>query len=210
MADDTVGKLSGSNNPYKPGGYSPGSNDKNTLNITSYFKLLASQLANQDMTKPMDNSEMMAQMTQMAMVQSLGAMTDAIQTSTAIGTHTYAMGLAGHEVTVAVTKEGAYGQPVATGVKYGKVASVDLTGNIPIVKLEGDDTKYPLSNVLGMGHIEDPYNKKDDEDVKPEDGKPQDGDGVKPEDGAGDKSKSLPPLPEKHKPNTWNGDGLLA
>lgn len=203
MADDTVGHLSGSNNPYKPGSYSPGTNDKNTLTITSYFKLLAAQLANQDMTKPMDNSEMMAQMTQMAMVQSLGAMTDSVQTSTAISTQTYSMGLVGQEVTVAVTEENAYGQPTPVGVKYGKVVSVDLTGHIPVVKLEGDDTKYPLSYVLGMGQIEDPYNKDEEEEG---------GEDVKPEDGPGDGGNVEPPTedPQKHKGYPVIGNGLFG
>ena len=66
--------VSSATSPYEKATYSAKSNDKNTLSIESYFKLLSAQLANQDMTSPMDNSEMMAQMTQMAMVQSLGTM----------------------------------------------------------------------------------------------------------------------------------------
>ena len=100
-----VGEISGTSDPYTQQYYEAGTNDKNTLTITSYFKLLAAQLANQDMTNPMDNSEMMAQMTQMAMVQSLTAMTESIQTSTAVSTQTYAAGLVGQEITVAVTDE---------------------------------------------------------------------------------------------------------
>ena len=40
------------------------------------------------MTNPMDNSELMAQMTQMAMVQSLTTMTETMQNSTAVNTQT--------------------------------------------------------------------------------------------------------------------------
>ena len=76
MADDLLGRLSGTGNPYAMNTYTPAANEKNTLTITDYFKLLAAQLANQDMTNPMDNSEMMAQMTQMAMIQAVSAMTD--------------------------------------------------------------------------------------------------------------------------------------
>ena len=100
MADDLLGRLSGTGNPYAMNTYTPAANEKNTLTITDYFKLLAAQLANQDMTNPMDNSEMMAQMTQMAMVQSMGAMTDSITTSTAVTSQTYAAGLVGQELTV--------------------------------------------------------------------------------------------------------------
>lgn len=81
MADDLLGRLSGTGNPYAMNTYTPAANEKNTLTITDYFKLLAAQLANQDMTNPMDNSEMMAQMTQMAMIQAVSAMTESVQTS---------------------------------------------------------------------------------------------------------------------------------
>ena len=100
MADKITS--SGASDPYSVGSYSAGSNSKNTLTIESYFKLLAAQLANQDMTSPMDNSEMMAQMTQMAMVQSLTAMTDSVQTSTAVSMQTYAASMVGQEITVAI------------------------------------------------------------------------------------------------------------
>lgn len=159
---DTTG-ISGTNSPYSPTYYSPGANDKNTLTIEGYFKLLAAQLQYQDMNNPMDNSEMMAQMTQMAMVQSMSAMTESIQTSSAINTSTYASGLMGQDITVADTKTGPNGVPYPVGVKYGKVESVNLAVNPPTLKLVGDDTKYPLSYVLGMGKIEDPYNKDEEE-----------------------------------------------
>ena len=68
--------------------------------MTGYFQLLAAQLQNQDMTNPMDNSEIMAQMTQMAMVQSLTSMTEAVNTSSALSSQTYAASLIGQEVTM--------------------------------------------------------------------------------------------------------------
>ena len=162
-----VGAVSSTADPYAPTYYNPGSNEKNTLTITSYFKLLAAQLANQDMANPMDNSEMMAQMVQMAMVQSLSAMTESVQTSTAVSTQTYAAGLIGQEITVAITKENENGTgSVPSGVKYGIVESVDFTTGTPVFKLQGDDKKYPLSYVLGMGKIDDPYASSGEEDGK--------------------------------------------
>lgn len=161
MAGDTA--ISGAADPYSRLSYSPGSTEKNTLTVDSFIRLLAAQLQNQDMTNPMDNSEMMAQMTQMAMVQSMGAMTESISTSTAISTQTYAAGLVGQRVTVAVTEEGSAGNLVPTGVKYGTVVSVDLTGGIPVLKLEGDAEEYPLSFVLGMGEIDNPYVEEEEE-----------------------------------------------
>mgnify|MGYP003377719845 CR=1 FL=1 len=185
MADDIT--VSGTSDPYAVGYYSPGSNSKNTLTIESYFKLLAAQLANQDMTSPMSNSEMMAQMTNMAMVQSLTAMTDSIRNSTAVSTQTYAASMIGQEITVAVVDEKT-GKP--TGVKYGKVASVDFTQGTPVIKLEGDDTEYPMAYILGVGKIPDPYAPEpENPDEKPEHLPTEPDDPNKPE--------HLPSLPEE-------------
>ena len=57
MADQIT--VSSTANPYQAGVYSAGSNSKNTMDVNSFIKLLAAQLSNQDMTSPMDNSEMM-------------------------------------------------------------------------------------------------------------------------------------------------------
>lgn len=107
-------------------------------------------------------------MTQMAMVQSMTAMNDAITTSTAVTSQTYAAGLVGKELTVAVTKVGDSGFEEPVGVKYGKVESVSLIGGNPIIKLEGDTKEYPLAYVLGIGRIEDPYKTEGEDDKKPE------------------------------------------
>ena len=160
MADSI--SVSGTTDPYTPQSYSAGSNDKNTLTVTSFIKLLAAQLANQDMTNPMSNSEMMGQMTQMAMVQSMGAMTDSMTTSTAVTSQTYAAGLVGQKITVAVTEEGPNGLPVPVDVKYGEVISVNLTSGVPMIKIrlengDMDEKEYPLSYVLGIGRIDNPY-----------------------------------------------------
>ncbi|MFQ9703333.1 MAG: flagellar hook capping FlgD N-terminal domain-containing protein [Enterocloster clostridioformis] len=165
MADDLLGRLSGTGNPYAMNTYTPAANEKNTLTITDYFKLLAAQLANQDMTNPMDNSEMMAQMTQMAMIQAVSAMTESVQTSTSVSTQVYAAGLVG---------QGDYGCSDRRGEVWAghggrspvwKSGIRRLYGKYPGSKADGDDNEYPLSYVLGMGKIDDPY-KKDEADGK--------------------------------------------
>lgn len=166
--------VSGTDNPYKTGTYTPESNEKNTLTITGYFKLLAAQLQNQDMTNPMDNSEMMAQMTQMAMVQSMTTMNESIQTSSVLSTSTYAAGLMGQEVTVAVLKEDSFGNKVVDHFKTAKVTAVDLSGDSPRLKIEGDGEYYSLNQLVGMGTI----NKSGD--------KTETGDGDKGETDKGD------------------------
>lgn len=157
MADIAI---SGSTSPYKTSALQPESNDKNTISMTGYFQLLAAQLQNQDMTNPMDNSEIMAQMTQMAMVQSLTSMTTAIDTSTSVTTQTYAGGLLGQEVTIAITKKNELGVEVPVDVKYAKVASVDFTSGSPTIRLEDDTKTYQLSHVVGMGKVPNPYATK--------------------------------------------------
>ena len=46
-------------------------------------------------------------------------------------------------------------------MKYGKVVSVDFTKGDPIVRLEGDDTGYKMSSVLGVGKLQDPQDTTD-------------------------------------------------
>lgn len=156
MADSKI-TVSGTDNPYVTGSYTPSSNDKNTLDMMDFFKLLATQLQYQDPTNPMDNSELMAQMTQMAMVNAMDTMTKSMDTSTGVTTQTYAAGLVGQEVTMAVTEENSYGQEVPVGVKYAKVEYVNFTTGSPTIKLEGDTREYELTHLVGMGRVPDPY-----------------------------------------------------
>ena len=140
--------VSSATSPYEKATYSAKSNDKNTLSIESYFKLLSAQLANQDMTNPMDNSEMMAQMTQMAMVQSLGTMTTNMKQEMALTKTRYLEGLIGKDVTAKVPESELKANPNAPKEKSGVIASVNLTGDEPSFRLEGDITDYPLESLL--------------------------------------------------------------
>ena len=140
--------VSSATSPYEKATYSAKSNDKNTLSIESYFKLLSAQLANQDMTSPMDNSEMMAQMTQMAMVQSLGTMTTNMKQEMALTKTSYLAGLIGKEVSAKVPEAEQKANPYAPKEKSGVIASVNLTGDEPSFRLQGDVTDYPLESLL--------------------------------------------------------------
>ena len=160
----SVGALSGSSDPYSVNSYKPESTDKNTITMTGFFQLLAVQLQNQDMTNPMDNSELMAQMTQMAMMQSMNAMTDATKNSTSINTQTYAASLVGQEVTMAVTKESPYGEEIPVDVKYAKVEYVNFATGDPTIKLEGDSKEYTLKHLIGMGKVPNPFVEDIDSD----------------------------------------------
>ena len=140
--------VSSATSPYEKATYSAKSNDKNTLSIESYFKLLSAQLANQDMTSPMDNSEMMAQMTQMAMVQSLGTMTTNMKQEMALTKTSYLAGLIGKDVSAKVPEAEQKANPNGPKEKSGVIASVNLTGDEPSFRLEGDVTDYPLESLL--------------------------------------------------------------
>ena len=140
--------VSSATSPYEKATYSAKSNDKNTLSIESYFKLLSAQLANQDMTSPMDNSEMMAQMTQMAMVQSLGTMTTNMKQEMALTKTSYLAGLIGKEVSAKVPEAEQKANPNGPKEKSGVIASVNLTGDEPGFRLQGDVTDYPLESLL--------------------------------------------------------------
>lgn len=156
MADNNI-PVSGTSNPYVQQYYTVEANDKNTLTMTDYFKLLAAQLANQDMTNPMENSEMMNQMVQMGMMQAITAMTDSMEASMATTAQTYAASLIGQEVTVMVTEESPSGVETPTGVKYGKVEYVSFVNGDAKFKLEGDKKEYSMSYLVGVGKIPDPF-----------------------------------------------------
>ncbi len=143
--------VSTATDPYSTQTYSPESTDKNTLTISSYFKLLAAEMANQDMTNPMDSSEIMNQMSQMAMVQSLASMTTALQTSTALSKTSYAASMIGKEVTLNVASGEVDEETGATSLVKGVIASVNISGEEPTFKLEGDDTEYSMDKIMSIG-----------------------------------------------------------
>ena len=151
MAD--IRGVSSATSPYEAGSYTAKSNAKNTLTIESYFKLLSAQLAHQDMSNPMDNSEMMAQMTQMAMVQSLGTMTSNMKEEMALTKTTYLAGLIGKDVTVKVPDADKNPDPNAPKEKSGIIASVNIKGNEATFRIEGDTTEYPLESLLQIGKL---------------------------------------------------------
>lgn len=175
-----VNSVSGTDNPYASTVYTAKSNEKNTLTITSYIQLLATQLQNQDLTNPMDNNEMMGQMTQMAMVQALSSMTETMTATSAMSTTTYVAGMVGKEVTVAITEAGIGGVEILKGSKKGIIESVNLTGSSPTFRIQGDSTDHPLSHLLGIGDITDSVGDGDSsgEDLDDKDTGSGDADGV--------------------------------
>lgn len=148
MPDVSAVKTSSSTDPYTTQTYSAASNDKNTLSITSYFKLLSAQVANQDMSNPMDTSDMMNQMSQMAMVQSLAKVTESLTTVNTMSRQSYAASMIGRDVTYNGTSyKKSDGTTVEAGSRTGMIESVNFSGDEPTFRVSGDPDEYKLSAI---------------------------------------------------------------
>lgn len=177
--DGVSGSTGGSNTDYNPQpvtgdfSYSPSyttSAPTKELQSTDFLKLLAAQLRYQDMTNPMSNSEMMSTLTQMAsmnattsMISSMTSMTSSMNDVLTVNLTSYATGMMGKEVTVAlVDKDGKL-----TGEKItGKVDGVSLYEGSPMVYVDGK--KYDLSQVMTVGEVpkQEEEDKSDGEDTQ--------------------------------------------
>ena len=111
------------------------------LSMTDFYTLLAAQLRYQDADNPMDTSEMMAQMVQSQMIQTITQLSEVTVT-------TYAASMAGKEVTVAeVDAKGNYTGKNTVGV----VESVVFSGSTPILFIDGKG--YSMSQLMAVGKI---------------------------------------------------------
>ena len=124
---------------------------KNYLEKDDFFKLLAAQMQNQDMTNPMDQSEFMNQLTMMSSIQAMEEITN-------ISVVSYAASLVGKDVTIGeIGTDGKineiYGTVTATGVYDGeqvifvneksyKLSQIMVVGKLP----ESDDTNAPTDS----------------------------------------------------------------
>ncbi len=146
------------------------------LTMTDFYTLLAAQLRYQDADNPMDTSEMMAQMVQSQMIQTITQLSEVTIT-------TYAASMAGKEVTVAeVDSKGQYTGENTVGV----VESVVFSGNTPILFVNGKG--YYMSQLMAIGKVPDMEGNGEIE--KPGEGegteKPGEGEGTqKPGEGEG-------------------------
>ncbi len=138
------------------------------LTTTDFMKLLAAQLQYQDMTNPMSTSEMMSTMTQMTTMNAMNSMTQAVTNMTSatddvltVNMTSYATGMMGKEVTIALVDD----KGNATGEKIsGTVDAVSLYEGTPMVYVGGKG--YQLSQVMTVGTVKggDQENGDDKED----------------------------------------------
>ncbi|MCL2454522.1 MAG: flagellar hook capping protein [Micrococcales bacterium] len=119
--------------------------NKNIMDSDGFLKLLIAQLANQDPSSPMDTQQMMAQTTQLSMMEQLVSMATDSRLGLAIQQRTLASQLVGAEVTFA-TPDGAN----ATGV----VEKVIYTVGEPTLVIGGQNIS--LSSVAAVNRPASP------------------------------------------------------
>lgn len=142
-----------------------------SMSIEDFYKILAAQLKYQDADNPMDTSEMMAQMVQTQMIETINQMNQ-------ISTITYASSMVGKEVTVALIDETGR----STGeTKTGIVTGATLYDYPPRLVVDGE--RYMISQVTILGSTGETKPPDKDDAVNP----PDDGSGVKPPDDEGTK-----------------------
>ncbi|RMI03643.1 flagellar hook capping FlgD N-terminal domain-containing protein [Cellulomonas triticagri] len=112
------------------------------LDKDTFLQLLITQLSNQDPSSPMDTSQMMAQTTQLGMMEALTEIQASSREQFALQMRMASADLVGQQV--GWTEDGA--------TKYGVVDSVDYSGSVPLLKI--GKTEIPLdavSSVLPAG-----------------------------------------------------------
>ncbi|WP_349946635.1 flagellar hook capping FlgD N-terminal domain-containing protein [Lacrimispora sp. BS-2] len=116
------------------------------LTTEGFFRLLAAQLQNQDMSSPMDNSEMMTQMTQIAMMQAMNNFSTAMGDFAQVNTINYGTSMMGKDVMVAYhDKNGAVKKITGT------VTRVDIFNGVPTIYIDDDEkTGYPVSSIMSV------------------------------------------------------------
>jgi len=109
------------------------------LDKDTFLKLLVAQLSNQDPSSPMDTSDMMAQTTQLSMMESLSAIQGAASEQFALQMRMASADLVGKQVTW-TDADGT--------TRTGVVSSVDYAKSVPLLTV--GDTALPLDSVSGV------------------------------------------------------------
>jgi flagellar basal-body rod modification protein FlgD len=112
---------------------------KQTLDGEVFMHLLVTQLQNQDPSSPMNTNEMIAQTTQLAMMEKLNQLSTSAEENFSLQMRTAAAALIGRQVNYA----GADGQATT-----GLVTAVAYTGKVPTVTVNGQS--IALDAVTGI------------------------------------------------------------
>lgn len=112
---------------------------KSSLEMDDFFKLMAAQLQNQDMTNPMDQSEFMSQLTLMSTIQAISEITN-------VSVIAYAASLVGKEVTI-----GEVGNDGKIKEVFGNVTATGVYGGEQVIFVDGKS--YRLSQIMAVGKL---------------------------------------------------------
>jgi flagellar basal-body rod modification protein FlgD len=137
-----VDPITGTSDTASTGGISstpPTRAPKQSLDSEAFMNLLVTQLRNQDPSSPMDTNQMIAQTTQLAMMEKLTNMDSTNQENFALQMRMAAANLVGHTVSY-IDKDGA--------TKTGLASSVSYEGSVPVVTV--GDQKIALDSISGV------------------------------------------------------------
>lgn len=138
------------------------------LDMLDFITLMIAQMSNQGIDDTMDTSEMLNQMVQMQMIQSMVNMTDAT-------TMNYAASLVGKNVTV-----GSLGDDGKLQEVYGEVTGTGTMDGQQVIFIDNDKYYY-LSDLMAVGKLPPPEEDEDEDGEKTE-GVDKPGETTKPED----------------------------
>ncbi|WP_256041582.1 flagellar hook assembly protein FlgD [Cryobacterium sp. SO1] len=129
-ADSTTGASMYSNTPVRT--------PKQTLDSETFMALLVAQLRNQDPSSPMDTNQMIAQTTQLAMMEKLTALSTTADENFSLQMRTAAAALVGQNVTY-TDAAGASVTGIATAVSFaGPVPQVTVgTASVALDAISG-------------------------------------------------------------------------
>jgi flagellar basal-body rod modification protein FlgD len=113
---------------------------KQTMDGEVFMSLLVSQLRNQDPSSPMDTNEMIAQTTQLAMMEKITAMTATNEENFSLQMRMASASLIGQQVSY----EGTDGATVT-----GTATAVSYAGSVPQVTIDGKTIS--LDAIAGIG-----------------------------------------------------------
>lgn len=115
------------------------SDSKNSMNADMFMKLLITQLTNQDPSSPMDSTQMIAQTTQLAMMEKLTELSDTGTENFSLQMRTAAAAMLGQQVSY----EGDDGETVT-----GTATAVSFASGVPVVTV--GTKNVPLDVISGI------------------------------------------------------------
>lgn len=125
-----------------------------TLDKDTFLKLLVAQLSNQDPSSPMDTSDMMAQTTQLSMMESLSEIQASSREQFGLQMRMAAADLVGQQV----TWKDADGK-----TQSGVVSGVDYSASVPVLTVGKD--QIPLDSVASVSPAGSTPPAADDDDA---------------------------------------------